>query len=291
MVGPAAKRADDAPRYLDPRCPVATHVARAYALSQDFLAMVRERRGHDLEAWRAEASQRGIAARARFARGLQADLAAITAGRTRAWSTGVTEGHIHRLKLVTRQGNGRAGVALIRQRGLPAASGQRRVSQVSRAYSGPTLGPACRGHLRGLWMQGTRPVMTPLSYLAPTATVWDSPMHGRGLCAVDPMAMGDIVAMKGGYIAERARRETRQPSLGPAARPLAAGCFIGPMTEAERAGGMICSHPSCDPQIGVHGQIMFVAMRPLQPGEAATHDWATPDAETYARPCHCGAAN
>jgi hypothetical protein len=88
MVGPAATRADDAPRDLDPRCPVATHVARAYALSQDFLAMVRERRGHDLEAWRAEASPRGMEARARFARGLQADLAAITAGRTRAWSNG-----------------------------------------------------------------------------------------------------------------------------------------------------------------------------------------------------------
>jgi uncharacterized protein len=160
-----------------------------------------------------------------------------------------------------------------------------------RAYGGPTTEPACRRHSRGLWMQGTRPVMTPLSYLAPTATVRDSPMHGSGLFAVEPMAMGDIVAMNGGYIAERARHETRQPSLGPAARPLAAGCFIGPMTEAERAGGMICSHPACDPHIGVHGQIMFVAMRPLQPGEAVTHDWATPDAETYARPCHCGAAN
>jgi len=121
MVCPAAKRSDDAQRYLDQLCHVETHVARAYALSQDFLAMVRERRGHDLEAWMAEASQRGIEERARFARGLQEDLAAITAGLTLAWSTGVTEGHLHRLKLVKRQGYGRAGFALIRPRVLQAA--------------------------------------------------------------------------------------------------------------------------------------------------------------------------
>jgi uncharacterized protein len=133
--------------------------------------------------------------------------------------------------------------------------------------------------------------MTPLSYISPKATVRDSPIHGRGLFAVEPMAMGDMVAMQGGYIDDRARRETLQPSLGPAEIPIAEGCFIGPMTEAEREGGMIFSQPSCDPKIGVHGQITFVAMRTMQPGEALTHDWATPDDETYAIPCHCGAAN
>jgi hypothetical protein len=63
------------------------------------------------------------------------------------------------------------------------------------------------------------------------------------------------------------------------------------MTEAARAGGMICSHPAGDPHIGVHGPIMFVAMSPLPPGEAVTHAWAPPDAETDAIPCHGGAAN
>ena len=40
--------------------------------------------------------------------GLQEDLAAVTAGLTLEWSNGVTEGQIHRLKLVKRQGHGRA---------------------------------------------------------------------------------------------------------------------------------------------------------------------------------------
>jgi transposase len=82
---------------------------------------MQECRGHDLEAWMAEVARSGIEALARFARGLQDDLSAITAGLTLEWSNGVTEGHIHRLKLVKRQGYGRAGFALLRQRVLQAA--------------------------------------------------------------------------------------------------------------------------------------------------------------------------
>jgi hypothetical protein len=79
------------------------------------------RRGDDLEAWMAEATHRGIPKLARFARGLQDDLTAINAGLTLEWSHGVTAGHIHCLKLVKRQGDGRAGFALLRQRVLQAA--------------------------------------------------------------------------------------------------------------------------------------------------------------------------
>jgi transposase len=83
--------------------------------------MVRERQGEDSEVWIAEAIDSGITELARFASGLQEDLAAVTVGLTLEWSNGVTEGQIHRLKLGKHQGYGRAGVALIRQRVLQAA--------------------------------------------------------------------------------------------------------------------------------------------------------------------------
>jgi transposase len=121
LVCPLAKRARAAQLYLDQLCAMDAGVARAHALSQAFLAMVRERRGADLGAWMAEATQSGIEELARFARGLQDDLRAVTAGLTLEWSNGVTEGQVHRLKLVKRQGYGRAGFALLRQRVLQAA--------------------------------------------------------------------------------------------------------------------------------------------------------------------------
>jgi transposase len=47
--------------------------------------------------------------------------AAVRAGRTQAWSNGQPDGQINRLKCVTRQADGRAGVALLRWR-VPAAA-------------------------------------------------------------------------------------------------------------------------------------------------------------------------
>jgi transposase len=120
-VYPEAKRAQDAQLYMDQLTQADPTIAQAYTLSQAFLALVRERRGDALTAWMTEATASGIEALARFAQGLQEDLAAITAGLTLPWSNGPVEGQINRLKLLKRQGYGRAGVKLLRQRVMPAA--------------------------------------------------------------------------------------------------------------------------------------------------------------------------
>ena len=52
----------------------------------------------------------------RFATGLRADLEAVRAGLTEIWSNGPTEGFVHQRKLRKRQGYGRAGFDLLRQR-------------------------------------------------------------------------------------------------------------------------------------------------------------------------------
>lgn len=53
---------------------------------------------------------------------------------------------------------------------------------------------------------------------------------------------------------------------------------------------MIFSNHSCEPNIGVQGQIIFVAMRDIAAGEELTHDWATTDDDNYEMRCHCGAS-
>jgi transposase len=121
MVCQAAQRSAEAQAYLDQLCQMDAGITRAYRLTHAFLTMVRERRGRDLEAWITAATDSGIDALARFARGLQEDLAAVTAGLTLPWSNGPVEGQITRLKFLKRQGYGRAGFALLRQRVLQAA--------------------------------------------------------------------------------------------------------------------------------------------------------------------------
>jgi SET domain-containing protein len=132
--------------------------------------------------------------------------------------------------------------------------------------------------------------MANLSYISPKATVRESSIHGRGLFAVAPFARGEVVCVKGGYIFNRAKLIELQPRLGPAEIQIGEDLFIGPVDPAERDGGMIFSNHSCDPNIGITGQIVFVALRDIAAGEELTHDWATTDDDDYELECRCGAA-
>jgi transposase len=85
IVCQAAQRSAEAQTYLDQLCQMDARITRAYQLTHALLAIVRERWGSDLEAWMAEVTQSGIEALARFARGLQDDLTAVTAGLTLPW--------------------------------------------------------------------------------------------------------------------------------------------------------------------------------------------------------------
>ena len=130
-----------------------------------------------------------------------------------------------------------------------------------------------------------------LSYISPKAAVRESHIHGRGLFAIEPIAAGEIVCVKGGYVYDRRALDSMPAWYKAAEIQVAEDLFIGPSAEAEREGGMIFSNHSCEPNIGVRGQIVFVAMRDIGPGEELTHDWATTDDDDYRLDCRCGASS
>jgi uncharacterized protein len=134
--------------------------------------------------------------------------------------------------------------------------------------------------------------MIQLSYRSPKAEVRDSKIHGRGLFAVTDIAKGEIVAVKGGHIVDRKTlREKIMPVLGPVEIQISDDLFITPATEQERELSMLYSNHSCDPNLGMRGEITFVAMRDIQTGEELTHDWAMTDDDDYSVECNCGAPN
>jgi transposase len=96
-------------------------IAQAVELVQDFVTMLHERQGEQLDEWIEQAKASGIDELQRFAVGLCADRAAVQAGLTLEWSQGQVEGQINRLKLLKRQMYGRANFDLLRQRVLNAA--------------------------------------------------------------------------------------------------------------------------------------------------------------------------
>jgi hypothetical protein len=130
-----------------------------------------------------------------------------------------------------------------------------------------------------------------LSYISPKAAVKESPIHGQGLFAVERIEEGEIVCIKGGAVFNRETLREVSERLGPAEIQIASDLFIGPLSEAEREGSMIFSNHSCDPNIGVRGQIIFVAMRRIDPCEELTHDWAMTDDDDYQLQCRCRAEN
>jgi uncharacterized protein len=132
--------------------------------------------------------------------------------------------------------------------------------------------------------------MMQLSYRSPKTEVRESKIHGRGLFATADIAKDEIVAVKGGHIVDRKTlREEITPRLGPVEIQIDEDLFIAPVSDEEREGSMLYSNHSCNPNLGMRGEITFVAIHDIYAGEELTHDWAMTDDDDYSVECKCGA--
>src|SRR5215831_20013699 len=73
-----------------------------YQLVDDFLHMVRERTGEQLDSWLNKVETSQLPAFQTFVTGVHKDQDAVLAGLTLPWSTGPVEGQVNRLKLIKR---------------------------------------------------------------------------------------------------------------------------------------------------------------------------------------------
>ena len=87
------------------------------------------------------------------------------------------------------------------------------------------------------------------------------------------------------------QRDQVERRLGPAEIQVTDDLFIGPTTPKEREGGMMHLNHSCEPNLGVAGQIVFVALRDIVKDEELTFDYAMTDDEPCEMRCNCGATN
>jgi hypothetical protein len=126
-----------------------------------------------------------------------------------------------------------------------------------------------------------------LTYRSPKTEVRESAIHGQGLFARHAMAAGEIVAVKGGHVLTGRQWAALEPALGSAEIQIADDLFIAPLRQDERDGCMLYTNHSCEPNIAIRGQIVFVAMRDIAAGEELTHDWATTDDLDYEMACRC----
>ncbi|MFD7481051.1 ISL3 family transposase [Streptomyces sp. NPDC059837] len=87
---------------------------------RSFAQILTERQGQRLPEWLDAVRQDDLPGLHTLAAGIDRDRAAVIAGFTLPWNSGVVEGHVNRIKMLKRQMFGRAGFALLRKRVLLA---------------------------------------------------------------------------------------------------------------------------------------------------------------------------
>ena len=131
-----------------------------------------------------------------------------------------------------------------------------------------------------------------LSFLSPKTRKKNSGTHGVGLFAVDDIAQGEIVAVKGGYIMSRDAWSRIESSVGEAAEiQISDQLVMAPRHADEAEGCMMALNHSCEPNVGVDGQISYVSMRKIKTGEELLLDYAMIDDYEGHMACNCGASS
>lgn len=130
--------------------------------------------------------------------------------------------------------------------------------------------------------------MENLTYLSPKTEKKISKTHGKGLYSKNDIAMGEIVAVKGGYVMSRNEWKQLEPLVGDAAEiQISDDLVIAPRKAEEFDGCMMALNHSCEPNVGVEGQITYIAMRVIKKGEQLTLDYAMVDDFEGEMECNC----
>lgn len=95
-------------------------IERTFALSQEFQRILRRRTPDALEAWFTQAAESNIPDLQTFAEGLRPEQGALRQSLVQPYSNGLSEGFVHKLKVLKRQMYGRANIDLLRLRFLLA---------------------------------------------------------------------------------------------------------------------------------------------------------------------------
>lgn len=132
--------------------------------------------------------------------------------------------------------------------------------------------------------------MLAASYISPKARKGvASEIEGRGLVAVEPIAAGELVAIKGGHIVTTATLQSLPERLQNSEIQIADGFHLVALEDDEYEPVMLFINHSCEPNVGFAGNTVLVAMRDISAGEELTTDYALFDDYDGSMECHCGA--
>lgn len=124
------------------------------------------------------------------------------------------------------------------------------------------------------------------NWLNPKAEAKPAGEKGWGSFAVEPIPAGETVAAFGGWVVTGAALEGLSNDRQSRSIQIDADLYLV-SAETPEAGDML--NHSCEPNCGLLGQTLIVAMRDIAPGEELCFDYAMCDASDYDEfRCQCG---
>jgi uncharacterized protein len=124
----------------------------------------------------------------------------------------------------------------------------------------------------------------PMSYLSPKLEARHGP-EGCGVYAVQPLQAGELVTAWGGEVFSHDEFMALPEKL----RSLSVQVEEDLYLVSVKVGPADCFNHSCDPNAGMDGQIVLVALRDIAVGEQVCFDYAMTDGTPYDEfECECG---
>lgn len=150
-------------------------------------------------------------------------------------------------------------------------------------------------HLLPRALRDEKPASPPAS--RPLRT-WTSPkavkgqpssISGKGVFAIEPISKGEVVQIKGGHILEARELDELSDHLQNSEITISDGMHLAATNQHEYEHVMLYLNHSCEPNVGLNGNIVFVAMRDISAGEELTVDYAMfDDHDDEVMTCCCG---
>ena len=116
----------------------------------------------------------------------------------------------------------------------------------------------------------------PNSFLFPKLEIHhEETIEGRGMLAREKIHKGEIIALWGGDVVDRAHFERLGEHQKRQSAQIEEGFYL---VSSKPGPGDFINH-SCDPNAGLDGQVVIRAMRDIEPGEEVTIDYAMVDGD------------
>lgn len=130
----------------------------------------------------------------------------------------------------------------------------------------------------------------PVGWLSPKLRVVKQPdKGGQSVVAAEAIAAHEVVAVWGGDIVTGERLRELDPIAQRYSVQVEENLYL--VTPRTPDPADLINH-SCNPNLGMSGQIVLVALREIAPGEEVTIDYAMVDGTPYDEfDCECGAPN